>query len=563
MLFTLTLITDLIAMSTTLWLAIYLLGRGYPSKVTLRAVVALMALSGFFYSAYTNLFEQILGTASLRAVLLIIGLTSWYSLSVQIIPEQTKQKVRWMEITIYAFACITVVLLFGGRNAFVGEVGNVLMVGHMGIGLPYLLYSIFLISASIGILYNLLTDTKVGLTTQGRFFLFASIFPIIEIGYGTLALAITHPMPRLFQDLFIFLGIFLLGVFVARYQSLIERRTPMQDFPISGGVILGLAAIYALLGMRWGLGIEMLATVAGFAILTHSTYDLVREFLERIRIRNESQFRQQLRQLDPEMFEKDDLQQSLQEGLELLCSAVNSPGGFIAVKRNKNFIVQTSYQSIDLGTKLPARIIFCEDICQPQSKELTDIAWVAPAFDSNGQILAIGINHPLTKLHYTSDDLDLLAEVADRVGILVSTTNTVKNSRIMVKTIQTNPNPDMVKMVEEALRNLHDYITLGQLPLAEWANTSGDSHIERGKNLQNYLVDAIALLRPPGQRPGEPLPRVWYNYVVLHDAYIDDVPNREIMARLYISEGTFNRTRRNALRGLSRLLLETGEIESQ
>ena len=54
----------------------------------------------------------------------------------------------------------------------------------------------------------------------------------------------------------------------------------------------------------------------------------------------------------------------------------------------------------------------------------------------------------------------------------------------------------------------------------------------------------------------EPLPRIWYSYAILHDAYIQGVPNREIMARLYISEGTFNRTRRNALRGLTRLLTE-------
>ncbi|MBL8103630.1 MAG: hypothetical protein JNM02_13940, partial [Anaerolineales bacterium] len=56
--------------------------------------------------------------------------------------------------------------------------------------------------------------------------------------------------------------------------------------------------------------------------------------------------------------------------------------------------------------------------------------------------------------------------------------------------------------------------------------------------------------------PPEPLPRVWYNHAVLHDAYVEGVPNREIMARLYISEGTFNRTRRNAIRGLARLLME-------
>ena len=65
--------------------------------------------------------------------------------------------------------------------------------------------------------------------------------------------------------------------------------------------------------------------------------------------------------------------------------------------------------------------------------------------------------------------------------------------------------------------------------------------------------------RPKGPRPPEPLPRVWYSYVVLHDAYVEGVPNREIMARLYISEGTFNRTRRNALRALARSLIERGK----
>jgi DNA-directed RNA polymerase specialized sigma24 family protein len=45
----------------------------------------------------------------------------------------------------------------------------------------------------------------------------------------------------------------------------------------------------------------------------------------------------------------------------------------------------------------------------------------------------------------------------------------------------------------------------------------------------------------------------------LHDAYIDEVSNREIMMRLYISEGTFNRTRRSAVRALARAL---GEMEA-
>jgi hypothetical protein len=83
-----------------------------------------------------------------------------------------------------------------------------------------------------------------------------------------------------------------------------------------------------------------------------------------------------------------------------------------------------------------------------------------------------------------------------------------------------------------------------------------ETHVERGKELQQLLMDSIELLRPGEKRPPEPLPRIWYNHAVLYDAYVEGVQNREIMARLYISEGTFNRTRRNAIRGLARVLIE-------
>ena len=44
--------------------------------------------------------------------------------------------------------------------------------------------------------------------------------------------------------------------------------------------------------------------------------------------------------------------------------------------------------------------------------------------------------------------------------------------------------------------------------------------------------------------------------MILHSAYFEDVPNRDIMSRLYISEGTFNRTRRAALRAVTQTLEE-------
>jgi hypothetical protein len=129
----------------------------------------------------------------------------------------------------------------------------------------------------------------------------------------------------------------------------------------------------------------------------------------------------------------------------------------------------------------------------------------------------------------------------------------------MIASISISPDAEFIKMVEDGLRHFSDYITLGQSSLADWVGIQAGSHVERGKELQKILAEAMDSLRPVGARPPEPLPRVWYSYVVLHDAYVEGVPNREIMARLYISEGTFNRTRRNALRGLARLLLERAE----
>jgi hypothetical protein len=126
----------------------------------------------------------------------------------------------------------------------------------------------------------------------------------------------------------------------------------------------------------------------------------------------------------------------------------------------------------------------------------------------------------------------------------------------IITNLANNPDANFVKMVEESVRQFSGYIFLGQSALADWMGIEAESHIERGKQVQSFLATCIESLRPAGARPPEPLPRVWYNYVVLHDAYIQGVSNREIMARLYVSEGTFNRTRRNALRGLARLLME-------
>jgi hypothetical protein len=581
MLFQATLIIDLIAMAATLWGAFYLFARGFPSGVTLRAVIVLLLLSMFFLGAYNNLFQQVEGTAAVRAVLLILGLGSWYSLTYQLMSLHSRIRLRWMSAGIYTLGAVTAVSLLAIPDAFIEEQGNALYVAHMRLGYPFILYGIFQVVIVLAILYNLLGNERIGLTNQGKYFLVASVFPGLAIISGIVGLALLPNLPRLIPDLLIVSGIFLLGMSIARHQTMIERQTTMQDLPVSLFTVLALAGLYAWLALRWGIPLEMLGAVLAFAIVTHSIYDLAREFLERLRIRRESTFRRQLRQLENRDSNEEALQARLQEGIDLLCETLHSTSGFIAVQRAENFVVIATNGSAEQHSQLSPKGLACEDISRPPADFLPDIAWLAPAFDGQTQVAVIALGKPKSKPEYSIGDLDLLAEVAGQIGTLLSLNNRssgraeqiqrlvseaqAKDTEIssaadeMIASISSSPDAEFVKTVEDGLRHFSDYIALGHSSLADWAGIQAGSHVERGKQMQRILAESIESLRPAGNRPPEPLPRVWYSYAVLHDAYVEGVPNREIMARLYISEGTFNRTRRNAIRGLARLLMERAD----
>jgi len=571
MLFQATLLVDLTAMAICLWMAFYLFARGFPNKLTMRGVILLLALSAFFYGAYNNLFEQVTGTAALRASCLITGISAWYSITLQLLSEKIRKSLQWWTSAVYILAAVTIALLLSTRNAFVGEQGNVLYVARMGVGLPYILYGIFEIVALGGILYNLLAFNRVGFTTEGKFFLAASLFAVAGVAYGIMALALSPPMPRIIQDSLIFSGVFMIGYSAARYQTLVERRTTLQDFPVTTLTILFVTTVVGYSAYRLGLPLQWLGALIAFVVLTLALYDLVREFLERLRMRNESTFRKQLRRLENESSAEDALKIRLQAGLNLLCQTLNTSGGLIAVRREDEFVVTATKNSVPLESRFSSDLFSYDDITEVTEN---DLVWVAPTFDGQTQIAIVGIAKPKKKLDYSTGELDLLGEFADQIGTVISLHNLrpqqtqqirqlVANvseinlvEKEMMSAITKNPDEDFIKILEEGLRHLPDTITLGQLALAEQIKVDGESHIERGKNLQQTLIKSIELLRPAEKRPEEPLPRVWYNYVVLNDAYVEGVPNREIMARLYISEGTFNRTRRNAIRGLARLLME-------
>ena len=76
---------------------------------------------------------------------------------------------------------------------------------------------------------------------------------------------------------------------------------------------------------------------------------------------------------------------------------------------------------------------------------------------------------------------------------------------------------------------------------------------------------AIERLRPPGPRPtpgSSAGPGSWLHYLVLHEAYVEGRPNKQIMQRYALSEGTFHRARRRAIDALTADLAQRAARES-
>jgi hypothetical protein len=136
------------------------------------------------------------------------------------------------------------------------------------------------------------------------------------------------------------------------------------------------------------------------------------------------------------------------------------------------------------------------------------------------------------------DELTALADVRETVDQLLRE--------------RSDDSPPLRVLVEGALRHLNDLPTLSQHPLlAELraVDTGNGTPLERAIRLRHELDEAIERLRPPGARPSPGSSAIggWLHYLVLKEAYVDGRPNKQIMQRYALSEGTFHRARRRAI----------------
>lgn len=558
MLATITHSVNLLAMAVSLWMAFYLFARGFPNYTTLRASLALFAISIFFLDTYNHYFVPLATSANLRAALLVIALTCWYSVTHALLTPEQQKKANHIQIAIYMLAASSVLVLMFFSTGFLRGQEDMLHTVQLDWNGTTILYGITQLSASAGILFNLFTRRRIHITEEGKYLFATSWLLVLALAYGIIALLLPLRMPRIIEDGFVFGGIFLLGISVARHQSLVERRTIWQDFPIAFLGITLITTLYLTIALAAGAPASLLGNIAALVIATHAMHDMGREAVERWRMRDEKRLRRRTAQSTH--LENNALRLLLDRELVLFLQTLNASSGLIATREDGQWVVAAARESLPPESILPGNLTENEGVVR-MDKPFAGLVWLAQIFEGMQPVALIGIGNSNVKLEYSSGELELLDEFSEQIGTLISINNLQKlamqsAATRVTESLSSSVSSELLKSVEDALRHFADTLYLGQSPLADETSQPEQSHIERGKQLQRVLREAVESLRPEGDRPPEPLPREWYNYVVLYDAYIKSTPNREVIARLYVSEGTFHRTRRQAVRGVARWLAE-------
>lgn len=585
LLFTLTLVTDFICIAITMWFAIYLLARSIDNPLTFRAVVALLSLGFFYINAFAALVNNDhVSTGPVRSLSILITVIAVHDLTHYMLSPSQRRKLYWVARAIVVCGVVAIVLLFNSAST---EPCDPLYLCSTSLSYPWVVIDSFKAIIIGAILFNIwLIRKNEGLQRN------AAIYGAVLLGASTLAYGIIGtifkvPTPRLVSNLINLAALLLLVYSAARERTLLARKASNYDVPISLVTIAAIVGIYVWAALQIQMAPMQIMILTVLAIFTHSAYDFVREFIQRVVRRQERDMRQELRSLARETDPDRALQRFLHRGLAILCHNLQVQSGWIALREGEQCKVVASLHSMPAGTQFSR-----QELRQEAGSPFSGIfkgenITFASAFVGQEEAAIIGLRARNEKLAFSEEDLYWLEDIAEEIGWLIYAQRKLQAGSLspsepeaastrrpeapvelsdgmaaeeLLTRLAYNPDPLLVQSVEEGFRNLNDYSKLGKSSLAAILGIQAPDHISRGKQVQQKLVEMVGQLRPPGEPPAEPLPREWYAYTILHDAYVEEKLAREIMAKLYISEGTYFRLRRQALRGVARALFETGAI---
>jgi hypothetical protein len=572
-----TLYTTFVCLGLSLWFAIYLLSRSRTNPLAFRAIVALVALA-FYYTYLVN--ALVTGTnekSPVRLFAITIALIAWHDLTMTMLSPEQRRKRDTLARGIILFGVIIIVVIFTAPPA---PPCDPTIICPTVMNVPNLVVEVFDGLIFCSILSNLWSIRKTEVKLHNMVFFFAILVGVGSVTFSFVGTVLNVAVPRLLPNLLILSAVLLMAYSVARDRTFVTHRMSTYDLPVTLLTITVIVGIYILAGRELRLSGTNLVLITVLAIFTHSAYDFVRDFLEQLFHRQQRQIRRELDTLGREATTDESLQRYLSRGLAILCKNLNASRGFLAIRRDELYTIVASFHSLPVSTVLPSNEVALEGCSQPSGAQFSQIAWLAPGYAGSEQVALIGIGPRRDKSPYNQDDLFWLEDIAQEIGKIVHLNFPPRPARSQDVPVQSDaselessqpidqggllsalaykPDQELVACIEDGYQHLNDYDALGKSPLVELFGIQAVDHLEGGKLVRQKLIQMLDKLRPAGPPPAEPLPRAWYAYTILHDSYVDDCLSRDIMGKLYIGEGTYYRLRRQALRGITRAVLEMG-----
>ncbi len=616
-----TTLVNLVGLAFSLWLGLYIVTRSPRSRASWLAALTLWSLSSFFL--HNSLAINLPGNnlISWMRYIVVLSLPLWLHLCLELISAGAKPPIRPPSVTItrvgillcYVFAIFIVglgildpdVILRASPipRFFLSDP----LVGPLYALLP--LFVILVVGVTIFVLaHGIRQAFSAALRQQFTIFLLATAIAGSGALYIVVGTNLRLALPIFPGDAIMAVGVTLLGYAVAKYNAMIEGRKVERDFLYTMIAVGSLTGFYVLVSVVLYAGqqisfLTLILTIVG-SLSFNALYDGVRVALDRLFYRGQfEQLRANLRAFAREVGTGQRLNEQLQAILGSACGALRVRKGFVALRDQDEFVVAASMDAVSVGQRFPVVSLSASEVIgfvRPERKGLVGMELLVPLFGGGAQIGAIVLGEKETKRPYSELDLEFLDDLVELARVIhamqtqeenIQTINAMvaqyrereralhlqleqmlaERARAVGDVMATEKEEEVVEQVEDALRHLHDFSYLGEHPLcqlravqAEYKRQKDSSgFIARGKALHQVLLCALEQIRPDGVEPGSQQipPRVWHPFVILHDSYVKDEPNRNIMARLYIGEGTFNRTRRRALRNVARALQEIERVE--
>jgi hypothetical protein len=607
--FTLTSVINFTSMTIALWLGLYIITRSPRKKSSLLTSITLWSFAGSFLNTlvFIHAPPESGGLPWWWGWSVAIAVPFGYHLSVSLLPSTVSKKRNWSVFLIYfvslnIIAMETYTPLIYEKSPI--EVPLAYDVFHPGSLFP--LFGSFLVIVPALSLYNLwegrrFTRTPI-LRQLFKLLISAMGLAILSAIYCAGSIWLNLRTPTWAGDLCLGASVTLLGYGIVRINALIEGRVMGKDFIYSLlGIILviGLYLVAAFLSNQaFGVPFVAFIFIILLAVISHSLIDWGRGYLEKwvYRSRKHPELRSDLRDFSHTTTPDHDLKERLETLLNTLCQCLGVDRGLIALYEGHGFRLMVGAKEMFGGCDLNSASLLGEEVrilsAPPENPAQKESSLLVPLLAGGEQVGVIVLAIHPSREKFTEEEMILLEDFADTVASVIHSVclqgGSIEQIRTLMQEVRERERELQYRMkgvltsedlhpyldlqsekeatsqVEDALRRLYDYAFLGEHPLSRLAvlasyleikNGGLITHIDRGKALQELFLACIEKLKPAGPMPS-PTPREWHPYLILHECYAEGKLNREVMAALYVGEGTFNRTRRRAVRAITRMLAE-------